>query len=393
MTSTTVTREQILSFRLQRQNLRLRLAADSLEEAAGVCGIQNSPPGAALLGLHARVEAISRAALDQALRVDKRLVQLWSVRAAPLLVPIDKAAPFTVGLLPRGEEEHRFLIKGASEHLARLGVTAVELVAAVGGAIPEALDGRELTKDDLGRELSLRLAGTLASNQLDLWNSPDQWGHFGESLVRFALNVVSLQGIFCVISHEDGPATFVRTDQWLGQPFAQMKPETAAAELLRHYLGAYGPSTMRHFSEWAGVAPAQSERIWRELAAELTCVKMGSKTLWMYAADLSGLQDSTLPQGVRMLPPHDPYLAARDRTMLVPDKRLHTQIWRAVGSPGVVLLNGEIAGTWRVQKRGSKLRVEVTEFDRPQPARAALEDEIACVARLRGCERVDIIYT
>ncbi len=187
MTSTTVTREQILGFRLQRQNLALRLAAGSLEEAAAVCGIQNSPPGAALLGLHARVEAISRAALDQALLVDKRLVQLWSVRAAPLLVPIDKAAPFTAWAAAARRGGASLLIKGAGEHLARLGVTAVELVAAVGGAVPEALDGRELTKDDLGRELSRRLAGTLASNQLDLWNSPDQWGHFGESLVRFAL--------------------------------------------------------------------------------------------------------------------------------------------------------------------------------------------------------------
>ena len=131
MTSTTVTREQILGFRLQRQNLAQRLAAGALEEAAAVCGIQNSPPGAALLALHARVEAISSAVLDQALLADKRLVQLWSVRAAPLLVPIHDATIFTLGLLWRDEEELRFLIKGAGEHLARLGVSAGELVAAV----------------------------------------------------------------------------------------------------------------------------------------------------------------------------------------------------------------------------------------------------------------------
>lgn len=174
MTSTTVTREQMLGFRLERQNLAQRLAAGSLEEAAAICGIQNSPPGAALLGLHARVEGMSREVLDQALLVDKRLVQLWSVRAAPLLVPIDEAPIFTLGLLPRSEEELRFFIKGAAAHLARLGVTAVDLVAAVEGALPEVLDGRELTKDALGRELSGRLAGILAANQIDLWNSPDE---------------------------------------------------------------------------------------------------------------------------------------------------------------------------------------------------------------------------
>ncbi len=393
MTCTTVTREQILGFRLQRQNLAQRLGAGALEEAAAVCGIQNSPPGAALLALYARVEGISSAMLDQALLADKRLVQLWSVRAAPLVVPSQDGGIFTLGLLWRDEEDLRFLIKGAGEHLARLGVSAGELVAAVAAALPQVLDGRELTKDGLGREISRLLAGTLATGRLDLWNSPDEWGHFGESLVRFALYAVAWQGVFCVISHLDGPATFVRTDQWLGHPFAHARPEAAAAALLRRYLAAYGPSTKRHFSEWAGISPAQAERTWRELAAELTGVELAGKTLWVHTGDLPSLKAGTLPQGLRLLPPHDPYLAARDRMLLVPDKQLHAQIWRAVGNPGVVLLNGEIAAIWRAQKLGTRLRVGVTGFNHLQPGGTAIEEEMAGIARLRGCQRVDLVYT
>ena len=66
MANTAITREQILAFRLQRHNLPRRLPAGSLVEAAAVCGIQNSPPGAALLSLYARVEEVSAAALDEA---------------------------------------------------------------------------------------------------------------------------------------------------------------------------------------------------------------------------------------------------------------------------------------------------------------------------------------
>ena len=128
MTPATVTRAQILALRLQRHNLARRLVGGSLEEAAAVCGIQNSPPGSALLSLHARVEEVSGAALDRALLADKRLVQVWSVRAAPLLVPARDAAIFTHGLLPYGEEELRFFIRGASDHLQRFGITATELV-------------------------------------------------------------------------------------------------------------------------------------------------------------------------------------------------------------------------------------------------------------------------
>lgn len=214
--------------------------------------------------------------------------------------------------------------------------------------------------------------------------------------MRFALYAVALQGVFCVISHVDGPATFVRTDQWLGRPFAHLRPELAAAALLRRYLAAYGPSTVQHFAEWAGVLPAQAARTWQELATELTSIKFGGKTSWVLAGDLPILQTGTLPRGVRLLPPHDPYLATRDRTLLVPDRRIHTQIWRTVGSPGVVLLDGEIVAVWRAQKLGAKLRIEVTDItglDCLQPARTAIEEETACLIGLRGCQRADIIYT
>jgi hypothetical protein len=115
MANTAVTREQILAFRLQRHNLVRRLAAGSLAEAAAVCGIQNSPPGSALLALHARVGGATGAALEHALLAEKQLLQSWSVRAAPLFVTVDDAAVFTLGLLPQGEEEMRFYIKGAGE--------------------------------------------------------------------------------------------------------------------------------------------------------------------------------------------------------------------------------------------------------------------------------------
>jgi hypothetical protein len=396
MTSDVVTREQVLTFRLQRHNLVRRLAAGSLEEAAAVCGIQNSPPGAALLALHARVEGVTGAALDQALLVDKRLVQLWSVRSAPLIVPASDTAAFTLGLLPHGEKELLFFIKGAKEHLSQLGMTAGELVAATSAALHEVLDNRELTKDELGIELSRRVAVHVPAGQLALWNSPDEWGHFGESLVRFALYVVALQDAFCVISHKAGPATFVHSDQWLGRPSAQPSPELAAVELLRRYLAAYGPSTVQHYAAWAGIAAVQAQRTWGQLAAELTGVKLAGKTLWVRSSDLPLLQASSLPEGVRLLPPHDPYLAARDRTLLVPDKTVHGQIWRAVGNPGIVLLHGEIVAMWRAQKKGTTLRVDVTgiykRIDGANPLRTAVEEEMYAVARLRGCRQADVTY-
>jgi hypothetical protein len=392
MAGTAVTREQILAYRLQRHHLARRLPAGALAEAAAVCGLQNSPPGAALLSLHARVAAASAAALDEALLAAKSLVQVWSVRAAPLLVPVPDAAIFTHGLLPGDEEETRCLMRGAVEHLQRSGLAATDLVNWTAAALDAVLDGRELTKDELGVELSRRLAQHIPAEQRELWISPDEWGHFGESLARFALNVVALRGAFCLLSHPGRAATFVRADQWLGQPF--VAPPDAAGELLRRYLAAYGPSTRAHFAQWAGIAPGQAQRSWQRLAGELVPVQWGRKTLWLHSGDLPGLLSAELPPGVRLLPPHDPYLAARDRDLLLPDKSRHAQTWRTAGSPGVVLYNGAIVAIWRAQKKQDDLQVTVAAFAvLPPTVRSAIEAEAGAVALLRGCCRATVSFT
>lgn len=387
-----VTRELILAFRLRSHNLARRLPAGALVEAAQVCGVQNSPPGAALLALHARVEGVSGEVLARELE-QRTLVQVWSVRAAPLIVPTADAAVFTTGLLSQSESELRFFIRGAGDHLDRFGLTATELVNRTAAALHDVLDGCALTKDELGTAISRQMEASIPAGLRDLWNSPDIWGHYGESLARFALNAVALTGAFCVISHAGRAATFVRTDQWLGRPFAPMGAEQAAAELLRRYLHAYGPSNAKDFTQWAGIAPSQARRTWGLVAPELAAVRLGSRTLWLLAADLPTLQASELPQGVRLLPPHDAYVAARDRTLLLPDKRLHAQVWRTAGSPGVVLCEGNLAAAWRAQTKGGALHASVLPFtELSQSQRAAVETEFAVLARLRGCRRAAVTW-
>ena len=48
------TNDEIIAFRLRAHHLDERLSHNSLLDAAGPCGIQNSPPGSALTALHAR---------------------------------------------------------------------------------------------------------------------------------------------------------------------------------------------------------------------------------------------------------------------------------------------------------------------------------------------------
>lgn len=47
--------DEVVAFRVNAHNLRQRLSEQGMLDAARACGVQNSPPGSALVALHARV--------------------------------------------------------------------------------------------------------------------------------------------------------------------------------------------------------------------------------------------------------------------------------------------------------------------------------------------------
>ena len=105
--------EQVCFFRMEGHNLSRKLPPGSLLEAAGACGIQNTPPGSAALALHARVARVTPGEIDHALAEDKSLLETWSLRAAPTVFPTRDRAVFTQGVLPDDEAALRAFIRGA----------------------------------------------------------------------------------------------------------------------------------------------------------------------------------------------------------------------------------------------------------------------------------------
>ncbi|HSN36109.1 MAG TPA: winged helix DNA-binding domain-containing protein, partial [Arthrobacter sp.] len=77
-----VSTSEVVVFRLNAHHLTKRVGSDGLLEAAGRCGIQNSPPGSALLALHARVRDITQERVAAAIAEDKSLLQTWCMRGA-----------------------------------------------------------------------------------------------------------------------------------------------------------------------------------------------------------------------------------------------------------------------------------------------------------------------
>ena len=80
--------------------------------------------------------------------------------------------------------------------------------------------------------------------------------------------------------------------------------------------------------------------------------------------------------------------------MLVPEAAARKTLWPALGAPGAVLVDGEIAGAWRARAAGKRrLRIAVSPFGGVfPPDRAAISEQAAIVAQVRGIEEVSVEY-
>lgn len=389
-----VSEDDVIAFRLHAQNLTERLGEDGLIDAAGSCGIQNSPPGSALLALHARVRNVSQERVDDAIAEDKSLLQSWCMRGAPYFFPTTDAPIFTAGVLPTTEVAMRQFILGVGPSVDRLGLSLTEAVELTRAEAREVLTGRHLAIDELGAELAERIVDNLSKKQSKVWESegPHAAGQpLGEAVVHFCIRILALEGVVCFAPREGNKAPFVLVDEWLDGPIPGTDPEVSRAELLRHYLHCYGPSTRGDFAAWLGVRAGDAHPWWSLVEGEMTQVDFGRKT-WLLTEDVDALRSPPTPRGVRLLPPRDPYTQLRDRETIV-DKKYHRDVWKSVGDPGTVLVDGKIVGIWRPRKSGRSLSITIKTL---KPLSGQVKKPVAAeaeqIATLRGASSVDINF-
>jgi Winged helix DNA-binding domain len=289
-----VTREQVLGFRQQVGALRERLPAgeDSLRQAAWA-GLQDSMPRAALLSIHARVAETGPSAWEH-----PSLVQLWGPRFSVFAVAARDHAVFSLGTLPDDPKGRRRAEDLAAQLRDLVGETRMNYVTAgeALGVNPNALKYAAAT-------------GTL--------------------LIRW-----------------EGAR---RPVIWIVPP-PEVDPAAARLELARRYLHVYGPTTPEAFAEWAGLGPRQGAAAFDALGGELMPVAGPVGAAWILGTDEETLRAAPRSAGqVRLLPSGDAYLLLQgaDRELMVPDAGQRGELWTPRVWPGGLLVDGEVAGTWR----------------------------------------------
>jgi hypothetical protein len=353
-----VNAEQVLAFRLARSGLSARTAG-SLAEAAA-CPASDFSRDAALQALAARAEDVSREDYDRAVDAGDVVVAHIVRGAIHALAPGDFAL-YGRALIARDDEELGAQLGRQVQRLsAEKGFAATDALDEVAAATKDALSGGPLDKNDLHQALRERVRDDLMP-----WCKGCKSRHVAPMLWRYATVQAG-----------------VRLDAGRRYTIDRLGRAPAAREAVRRFLAFYGPGRPTDFAEWAGLAKPHAQRLWDEVAGDLAEAPIGRTAAWVLADDADAVASPPDAEGVRLLPPGDPYLQKANRPLLAPGDELRKRLFRPVASPGAVLKDGRLVGLWRVKAKGRKTELTVEKIGRV--ARADLEDEGERIAALRA---------
>ncbi len=346
-----VDREQVLAYRVAAHQFdRASTDLDVFD-----LGVQDSERSAA-------------AALAARLAVDPDLTAYtttWSVRGAPHLHrPADLPA-LAARVWPLGDAD-------AVARMSRpRGVVEGRAVLA---AVAEAL--REVVVEPMTKGEASGLVTPLVPKEVTAWCRGCDTTHVQDPVFRLAVLPAGL-----VFDVRRKAVTFVPMDD---------RPEVPSSaegfgELLLAYLRLHGPAGPSEVAGYFGTTAAEIKKVW---PGELVEVSVSGKRAWVPSDRVDALVNPPEPRAVRLLPPLDPYLQARDRDLLVPDKGHQKEVWRILGRRGAILVDGEITGTWRAKASGKRLEVALNPFGGRVPPE--VEEEARRLAAVRGLESARI---
>ena len=370
------TEDQIRSFRLRSHHLDRIYGRETLLEAAGACGLQNSPPGAWETAIHNRIPELGGKELRDVLEENKILLQAWSFRGVPVVFPAEERRTFLSALIP-AEGEPWIYTRGIGLALDALGLDVDYLLRLLFQVIP-GLDYRSISgKNELDQMLAAWMEPFLPEEKRQIWNQPSMYGSpdrqtVGGAAVSFLLRPCSFMGQVVFGKRRGGSPEFTSAGRWLneadrepGQTDLPGPDGEASRCLVRKFLHCYGPSSPDLFGEWLGCSGKQARRMWNLAAEEMESVSvMGKKKFFL----------------------------REDRQILQPDSRLRGKIWRTVANPGAVVTEGRVTGVWTARKKKDGLEVDISLWE-PGDSRRRLTELAEDYAAFRGLALSELTWT
>jgi hypothetical protein len=203
-----------------------------------------------------------------------------------------------------------------------------------------------------------------------------------ETRTHLAVLLVA-EGTACIGPDSGRQSVFVAAEDWLGP---QRSPDRgdALAELARHYVGAFAPTTEHDFSYWSGLPLRDCRAGLKRIARELDDVQIGGETM-------------VVPRGWTARRPRSPVvrlLGAFDTYLMGYASRHHaTEEWEGRILPGggvlrpTICVDGQLVGLWGSKRSGNRMLIDIEPFEPlADDVLAALADEARDLGRFEGVE-------
>lgn len=324
----------IASSRLRNQRIGDAALADPTAVVQWLGAVQAQDYLGSLWAIGLRARAATEASVEQAL-ARRTIVRTWPMRGTLHIVAAEDIRWLLELLTPRvlaasaGRHRQLELDDAVFRRCRQLVVAALQ-------------GGKQLQRAALYRLLEDDGIATGGSRGLHI------------------LSYLAQQRVICFGAREDRQQTFTLLDEWV--PAAKsLDRDAALAALTLRYFTSHGPATQHDFAWWSGLTLADVRAGLQLVHARLESAVIGKRTCWFPA---------TLPDPVatapiaHLLPAFDEYTVAyRDRSDVL-DPRHASKVGAGGILDPVIVLDGQVTGTWKRALRRDSVAVTLAPFTR-----------------------------
>lgn len=331
---------------LDRQWLLNPVAATPIDVMKHLVGMQAQSPDAPYYQLWSRIAGFDPDDLSRLLN-DRAAVRVALMRGTIHLVAAADCMPLRAVVQPYLS---RTLFNGSQSGRRITGIDPDELAAVATGLLATG----PLTNDELATRLQ------------------EHWPGFdGRDLAYGARNVLPLvqvppRGVW----GQGGPLSYASAMQWLG---TDMMPVASLGEIVLRYLAAFGPASVADFQRWSSLT--RTKPVFDDLRDQLVSYRDESGRELFDLVDVE-LPDPDMVIAPMFIGPFDNLLLGHaDKTRILSKEHERRIFGRNAVIRGSYLLDGRVAGAWKVDRTGKgPTRLRIEEFT---PTTRRQRDELA----------------
>lgn len=188
-------------------------------------------------------------------------------------------------------------------------------------------DGKQITRTEIAAQL--QQAGITTK---------------GELRFSYLLMYHELEGLICSGGRQGKQFTYALLEERV-PPAKELTRDEALAELVCRYFSSHGPAMIADFVWWSGLTVTDAKNGLEMAKAQIVSEQIGDKTYWRPAAQ-PPISAQYQPPLVLLLPPFDEYgVSYRDHSGIV--EPAHLEQAKTSLFPGLIVIDGRGAGTWR----------------------------------------------